>query len=660
VHDVSLRDETVTLKLPGLGNMLHQDSMQQFDIANLPYLRFLLATVGMGVEFSNRLNTSTFYRLVENDETDTLFDMRVGLGAGKGMRLARSLLLDALPRALRIAMLERQCGANMKSYGSTAEAQHTPKLFIGDDGGAVDSLDMDNSPSAAEELEQTKRLLRCLAPTSHNSRLMPLPRPRITTDVHLYNTSINQLQRQAVWDVSGPAERCGTAPYLLWGPPGTGKTTTLVEAILQVTKQPTRRILVCAPSDAACDVLALRLAAGLDWAPGHLQRISHRQRKVESLPNGLLSYSPIDMKQQFFVPGDLLKDTRVVVCTTYMAGVLDTKAAMGEYFTDCFVDECCQATEVEIMIPLLRMHSQASVTLAGDPRQLGPQLCSGKASEGGLGLSLLERLQALQLYKDGEFAVMTRLANNYRSHPALLQVPSTLFYGGQLRCCASEEKQNFCIDWEGLNGSKLPIMFRDVDGEHIADIDSPSFLNHAEIKVVVELCKQLCSSKNVSVKPSDIAVITPFRAQVLKCRVELRKADLGLVNVGQVEDFQGQESRIVIVSTVLTGKVQRWTGSGKPFGFMRDAKRFNVAMSRAESLCIVLGKKEFLGESESYWQALLKYCEDFDRVEGAGVAAMVSSVKALGLGWGDGEEDRLVRGMEGYSSDCLYTWRVTL
>ena len=301
----------------------------------------------------------------------------------------------------------------------------------------------------------------------------------------------------------------------------------------------------------------------------------------------------------------------------------------------------------------------------------------------------------LPIYKSNKYATMSSLRNNYRSHKALLEIPSTLFYGGTLKSFASDERQEACIAWEGLQKRKVsdesvpnaptnsafPLLFYDAKlGEHNSLVDTPSYFNREECKIVVSIVTRLLSSKHVNCQANEIAVITPFRAQVLKLREGLRKANLGLVGVGQVEDYQGQEAKIVIVSCVLTSEVPKFNATGnEAFGFMRDPKRFNVALSRAESLAIVVGSVSFLESSGYYWAALIEHCRlksalcdsngdiqeegENDENEGlevkSGLDLLMEKADQLGMG---NEKHRLENVLNGcdYFFDSNPVWRITL
>ena len=266
--------------------------------------------------------------------------------------------------------------------------------------------------------------------------------------------------------------------------------------------------------------------------------------------------------------------------------------------------------------------------LAGDPKQLGPTIREPTAARAGLGMSIQERLLKLPLYKSGNINVMTRLVANYRSNEALLTVPSKLFYEGSLQSLAPKEVADPFEDFGDLGPKGFPLLLCNVrDGKERNKLDTPSFFNMEECDAILALVKGLLNCKTKEGIPKlhtgQIAVITPFRAQVLALRTVLRSANLGGVNVGVVEDFQGQEQKVVLISTVLTRDHDRWNrqsaggfhqannGSKESvqgrLGFMHDPKRFNVAITRAHALCVIVGNAEYLESSGTYWTALIEH-----------------------------------------------------
>eukprot|EP00551_Chaetoceros_affinis_P011406 CAMPEP_0203681630 /NCGR_PEP_ID=MMETSP0090-20130426/43299_1 /ASSEMBLY_ACC=CAM_ASM_001088 /TAXON_ID=426623 /ORGANISM="Chaetoceros affinis, Strain CCMP159" /LENGTH=1407 /DNA_ID=CAMNT_0050550193 /DNA_START=193 /DNA_END=4413 /DNA_ORIENTATION=- len=468
--------------------------------------------------------------------------------------------------------------------------------------------------AVAQSLDQ---VMRCLAPTPFLEKVQKKSIRRPQIGISEWANTLNSEQKHAVFDIV--RKNHGQAPYCIYGPPGTGKTMTVVETVFQILRHDMfSKILICAPSDAACDVITMRL---LPLLPKlfKVKRVNWWSRNPASLPPSLLQCSTMNDSGFFVLPSlKEMKEASVIVCQCFVAGVLDIPHGkehstpwMDSHFTHVFIDESSQSFEFESLIPLMKVGKDCSIVLAGDPKQLGPTVRSRCASRNGLSLSLQERLMGLSLYQmDTNYCVITKLLDNYRSHDALLKVPSELFYTGSLRCRASKEITSTCRDFELLyDGNNFPMMVYDVDdGVEKNKLDTPSFYNIRECDTVVKIIKALLASPNVEIHAGQIAVITCFRAQVLKLRETLRENELGAINVGTVEDFQGQETSVVLISTVLTENHDRWRkGTKSGLGFMTDPKRFNVAITRASALCVIVGKVDFLQSSGSYWTALIEH-----------------------------------------------------
>ena len=129
---------------------------------------------------------------------------------------------------------------------------------------------------------------------------------------------------------------------------------------------------------------------------------------------------------------------------------------------------------------------------------------------------------------------------------------------------------------------------------------------------MVSLCKSLLVSTEVKVATQDIGVICAFRSQVLKMRRALRDNNMGGINVGSVEDYQGQEMKVIIISTVLSARVPALETRGS-LGLFGDKKKFNVAISRGMALCIVVGQP-YLLHADPCWREFLEYCDQFGKI----------------------------------------------
>ncbi|CAM9319414.1 unnamed protein product [Chrysoparadoxa australica] len=459
--------------------------------------------------------------------------------------------------------------------------------------------------------------------TLKNSNVMRLVQPAISDRAYSstpierwWQPQLNTQQKEVVQRILDRSH-CPN-PFIIFGPPGTGKTMCVIESILQVIAlRPGSKVLACAPSAAAADVLCSRLMDTL--SPDQLLRLCWWQHPRESLAAKLEAYTRHEKDQgTFCLPPEGFGKFSVIV-TSCGAAALMRFADKRLEFSHIFVDESSQALEPELLVPLSLAHDDTSIILAGDPCQLGATLRSPAAKRLGLGVSMQERLMQLPLYRDPWSRCITKLLCNYRSHPSLLELPSRMFYDSGLVASADREVTESLCEWEELEGRAVPQIFWGIEGHDAHEMNSPSFYNRHEASLIVKLIKGLVNSSSVSVTTADIAVIAAFRAQVVLLRKLLRLLDLGQVSVGQVEDYQGQERLVVIVSTVLSERHR--TKKDSRMGFLGDPKRFNVALTRAKALAIVVGNPHLLIE-EAYWKDVLTYCRDHGTYRGCDCAAL--------------------------------------
>lgn len=184
--------------------------------------------------------------------------------------------------------------------------------------------------------------------------------------------------------------------------PGTGKTVTIVEAIRQVLrKHPHFRILACAPSNSAADLIAQRLRV---LTREQLFRFYAPSRPKAAVPADLLPYTRLDQEHNFVAPPlEELKQFRVVVCTCASASFASSIGMPRGHFSHIFVDEAAQASEPEVMIAIKTMADDwTNVVLSGDPKQLGPVIVSPIARRFGLERSFLQRLMDLKMYDENK------------------------------------------------------------------------------------------------------------------------------------------------------------------------------------------------------------------------------------------------------------------
>ncbi|KAF5350994.1 hypothetical protein D9756_008292 [Leucocoprinus leucothites] len=276
---------------------------------------------------------------------------------------------------------------------------------------------------------------RILFPTSSHLPKGPLPKE----DIQPFNTLIsnNSSQLQAIKAILAAAP--GSLPFIVFGPPGTGKTMTIVEAIKQLVKtKPNVRILACAPSNAAVDPIAMRLRDSLEST-------NFSYSYYHEMPNP---------RPCFGAPSKgRMKRFKVIVATCISSSIISGIGMPRGHFTHIFVDEAGQATEPEALVPIKMMGGKGTnVVLSGDPKQLGPIVRSGIACKLGLELSYLERLMQRPPYnlktcsgKRRAYYVyipsyglsflctsIDKLVKNYRSHSAILKYPNEKFYEDEL------------------------------------------------------------------------------------------------------------------------------------------------------------------------------------------------------------------------------------
>lgn len=306
IADVELRTETVSVLLPP---PLHGNPSPYV----VPYLQAILTTKSNMVNASEVLHTpnATEWQVREMDKAEQIqagrFDIRFGFLGGVGFKIASDVLSPYTTAKV-----------------STPRSRHLRRLV---------------APTLA--LSQPKV----------HSTLIRFKKPKPN-----YIQKVNEEQGSAVIDIIHKLH--GNLPYLIFGPFGTGKSLTIVESILQVIiNNPQAKILVCAPSDAACDVLAKRiypLLRSLDH-PSELLRINWWARKLASLPAELLPFCSISSTGYFLLPRVAeMRVASVIVCQCFMAGCLELQQRgwMNDHFTHVFVDETSQAMETEILVPL--------------------------------------------------------------------------------------------------------------------------------------------------------------------------------------------------------------------------------------------------------------------------------------------------------------------
>ncbi|EIN09073.1 P-loop containing nucleoside triphosphate hydrolase protein [Punctularia strigosozonata HHB-11173 SS5] len=417
----------------------------------------------------------------------------------------------------------------------------------------------------------------------------------------------NSAQLQAITSIVH--RKPGAVPFVLFGPPGTGKTFTILEAIKQLLRVGGDKvhILAIAPTNAAADLIAL----GLTYLDDDLFRMYAPTRRRNLVPETLLPFTAMTADGGNFTVPDLdrLLRYKVVVATCISAAIPYSLRIPEGHFSHIFLDEAGQAAEPEAMVSIRMLAtSKTNIILSGDPKQLGPVIRSGVARDLGLGKSYLERLMERKIYDvvGGYGVTVVKLVNNFRSHTTILQYPNVKFYAGDLRPCACAEIVDSYIGWPGLPSSKFPVIFHSIIGKDDRESTSPSYFNIDEISQVKAYVQDLLGNAEFPVEQHDIGIITPYHAQSLKIRAALRAIHLTDIKVGSTELFQGQERRVIIVSTVRSSQELLTYDLRHTLGFVSNPRRFNVAVTRAKALLIVVGNPNVLS-LDPLWRGFLNY-----------------------------------------------------
>jgi ATP-dependent RNA/DNA helicase IGHMBP2 len=416
------------------------------------------------------------------------------------------------------------------------------------------------------------------------------------------------------------------------GPPGTGKTTAVVELIRQAIRRG-ERVLACAPSNLAVDNLLERLLQGGEKAV----RLGHPARVTPALREHTLDLLAQDhndtrlarklVREAFALfrqadkrtrakpePGarrdlrqeargmlgdarrlealavDHVLDTATVLCATLTG--LNGDVLGRRSFDLGVIDEAAQATEPACWPALLRC---ARVVLAGDHRQLPPTILSREADAQGLGVSLMERVVGLYGVE-----ATRRLDVQYRMHAAIMAYPSEALYDGTLQAHPSVAGHTLgdLAGVEALPLTAAPVEFIDTAGadyDEEVEPDGESRFNPGEANLVVHKVNALLAA---GVAAEGIAVIAPYAAQVRLLRDRLATTN---VEIDSVDGFQGREKEAVILSLV------RSNPEGE-IGFLADVRRMNVAMTRARRKLIVVGNSATLS-NHPFYRDLLGHCE---------------------------------------------------
>ncbi|XP_055627258.1 putative helicase MOV-10 isoform X2 [Toxorhynchites rutilus septentrionalis] len=415
------------------------------------------------------------------------------------------------------------------------------------------------------------------------------------------------------------------APYIVVGPPGTGKTATIVEAVLQIWKtQPQAHILLTAPSNITCDELTERLRVFVPERDLFRFYSRSQEHKLDSVDVNILALSNLATGVHEIPSYQHVYGSRIVVSTMNNCGRFAQASICPTVFDYIFIDECNSAKEISVLVPIAGIGTtysaiNASVILSGDPKQLGPIIHCAYLKQTVHRKSMLERLMGLDIYRrdpsTGQYNanVITNLIDSYRSHGSLIHHSNDCFYGSELRPRIMSSSTEWVLHWNYLPNPKFPIIFHSISGLTRFDKRLYSSYNKEEAQTVVLYVKKMLSDgiNGRSISEEDIGVVTPYTKQASYLRKSFLNNDWQNIEVGSVEQYQGREKPIMILSTVRSNDTK--------VGFLSNCKRLNVAITRARALMIIIGNPAAL-QCDPHWYRLLRYIKDNKGLRGGNFA----------------------------------------
>ena len=463
-------------------------------------------------------------------------------------------------------------------------------------------------------------------------------KPQKRTFTQMQFPWLNKTQEQAVNEVLWAKD-----VEVVHGPPGTGKTTTLVEAIYETLHRETQ-VLVCAQSNMAVDWISEKLVDhGVPVLRiGNPSRVNDKmlsftyERKFESHPDYPELWSIRKTIRQIkenrkrgdnvhqkiarlrdrateiemAINAQLFDEARVVACTLVGSA---NKLLVRHKFSTLFIDEAAQALEPACWIATRRA---SRVILAGDHQQLPPTIKCYEAMKQGLGKTLMERIV------ENQPDAVTLLKVQYRMNDSIMKFSSDWFYHGEVESDGSVKHRSVLdyehpIEW--IDGNEmLQQVNQELKEEEKLDIDfaeqfigeNHGRINKAEAELVLSTLNNYINKigqERFLAERLDVGIISPYKVQTQYLRQQIRKrAEFRpfrqVISVNTVDGFQGQERDIIMISLV------RSNDNGQ-IGFLSDLRRMNVAMTRARMKLIIFGDKSTL-QHHAFYRKLIQYVEE--------------------------------------------------
>ena len=574
---------------------------------------------------------------------ETLLDLVIrthttGLGGRYLISLAKRRSPDRLPwNRFKVGspiLLSDNRDEDAESLQGVVSARRVDSLEVAvDDWPSSDRFRLDLSPDEVTRKRQAAALQGAAKATGRHAQLRDLLLGEREPTFHRNMkppTDISQRLNPSQHDAIRHALSSNDLA-IIHGPPGTGKTTTVVEVIRLLVARG-QRVLACAPSNTAVDNLLERLLAIGEPAVrlGHPARVSEdlRQHSLDALVGRheammvvhqmMREAEQIERQAAKYTRGrpapghrgqqrqearelkrharilekqaiaDLLKDARVICATT----TFDDSVLDDLRFDVLVIDEACQSVEPGCWVPLRRADR---LILAGDHLQLPPTILSDAAKKEGYAVSMMERL----VNHYGEL-VTRQLTVQYRMHESIMGFSSQHFYDNTLIADESV-RRHVLSDLPRIQNDLVsddPVTFIDTAGTGWQEELEPEGLskrNPEEGRLVLKQVNALCEA---GLAPSDIAVIAPYAAQVRWLR---ENAIYDQLEIDTVDGFQGREKEAVVISLVRSNPIGE-------IGFLSDARRMNVALTRAKRKMIIVGDSSTLA-SDKFFQSLLAWIE---------------------------------------------------